>query len=68
MSPVSDPQFISYIAADTDEYRRKNDNRAVRRTVSIPKWMDDKVAIAGLSLSRILQEALNDRLNIGSEQ
>lgn len=41
------------------------DTRAVRRTVSIPKWMDDEVAEAGLSLSRVLQDALKDRLNVG---
>ena len=40
------------------------DNRAVKRTVSIPKWMDDKVSEAGLSLSRVLQDALKDRLSI----
>lgn len=40
------------------------DERAVRRTVSIPKWMDDQVSKAGLSLSRVLQDALKERLNI----
>lgn len=39
------------------------DNRAVRRTVSIPKWMDDKVCEAGLSLSRVLQDALKEKMN-----
>jgi predicted RNase H-like HicB family nuclease len=38
------------------------DTRAIRRSVSIPKWMDDQAAAAGLSLSRILQEALKTRL------
>jgi predicted RNase H-like HicB family nuclease len=38
------------------------DNRAVRRTVSIPKWMDEKVIDSGLSLSRVLQDALSERL------
>jgi predicted RNase H-like HicB family nuclease len=38
------------------------DDQAVRRTVNIPKWMDDKVAQSGLSLSRVLQEALNEKL------
>jgi predicted RNase H-like HicB family nuclease len=38
------------------------DEHAVRRTVSIPKWMDDKVVSSGLSLSRILQDALAERL------
>ena len=38
------------------------DGRAVKRTVSIPKWMDDKVSESGLSLSRVLQDALIQRL------
>jgi hypothetical protein len=38
------------------------DSRAVKRTVSIPKWMDDKVAQSGLSLSKVLQEALSEKL------
>jgi predicted RNase H-like HicB family nuclease len=43
-------------------YVEVKDGRAVKRTVSIPKWMDDKVIQSGLSLSRVLQEALSERL------
>lgn len=65
--PASQPQeitveqgeFINLIRADV------KDGRAVKRTVSIPKWMDDKVSEAGLSLSRVLQDALKDRLSVG---
>lgn len=52
-------EFVNFIRADI------RDNSAVRRTVSIPKWMDDKVSESGLSLSRVLQDALKDRLNVG---
>lgn len=38
------------------------DNRAIRRTVSIPKWMYDAATSANLSLSRVLQDALKERL------
>lgn len=51
-------EFVNLIRAEV------RDNRAVRRTVSIPKWMDDKVSEAGLSLSRVLQDALKERLNV----
>ena len=33
--------------------------RAVKRTVSLPRWMDDRVLHEGLSLSRVLQDALS---------
>lgn len=50
-------EFVNLIRADI------KDGRAVKRTVSIPKWMDDKVAETGLSLSRVLQDALKERLS-----
>ena len=56
---TGDDEFINLIRADV------KDGRAVKRTVSIPKWMDDQVAETGLSLSRVLQDALRDKLNIG---
>lgn len=51
-------EFPSVVVADTDEYRRKNDARAVKKTVSIPAWMADRAERAGVSLSQTLQDAL----------
>lgn len=50
-------EFTSLVRVDV------RDGRAVKRTVSIPKWMDDMVSEAGLSLSRTLQDALKEKLN-----
>lgn len=50
-------EFTSLVRADT------RDTQAVRRTVSIPRWMDEQVSAMGLSLSRVLQDALGERLN-----
>lgn len=54
---TGDDEFVNLILAVV------MDRRAVKRTVSIPKWMDDKAIKAGLSLSRILQNALNEKLH-----
>jgi len=48
-------EFVNLIRAET------KDTRAVRRTVSIPRWMDDEAIKGGISLSRVLQDALSDR-------
>jgi predicted RNase H-like HicB family nuclease len=53
---TSNGEFVNFICADV------KDAKAVKRTVSIPKWMDDKVIQSGLSLSRVLQDALGERL------
>lgn len=56
---VKQDEFVNLIRADV------KDGRAVKRTVSIPKWMDDQVSESGLSLSRVLQDALKDKLHVG---
>jgi len=48
--------FLNLIRAEV------KDAKAVKRTVSIPKWMDDQVSQSGLSLSRVLQDALREKL------
>ena len=53
---VDNGELVNLIRADV------KDSRAVRRTVSIPKWMDVRVSESGLSLSRVLQDALSERL------
>jgi predicted RNase H-like HicB family nuclease len=53
---IGECEFVNLIRAEV------RDGRAVKRTVSIPKWMDDRVVQSGLSLSRVLQDALNERL------
>lgn len=50
-------EFVSLVRAEV------KDSRAVKRTVSLPKWMDEQAAAAGLSLSRVLQDALSQRFN-----
>lgn len=57
MIETTPEEFTSLIRTET------KDGRAVKRTVSIPKWMDDQVAETGLSLSRVLQDALKERLH-----
>ncbi len=62
--PVEPPQFVNYVYADTDEYRRKNDSRAVKKTLSIPNWLNTKAEQAGVNFSQVLQDALKERLHI----
>ena len=56
--------FVNYIFADTDEFRRKNDCRAVKKTLSIPAWLNYKAVEANAPFSQILQEGLKKYLNI----
>jgi predicted RNase H-like HicB family nuclease len=57
-------QIISFVAADTDEYRRQTETRAVKKTLSIPAWLNDKAEKANAPFSQILQEGLKGYLQV----
>lgn len=66
LKSVKKPQFISYVYADTDEYRRKYDTRAVKKTLSLPNWLNTKAEEAGINFSQTLQDALKEKLGLNS--
>ena len=53
---------VMLIRIDTEEYLRMTETKAVRRTVSIPSWMDQIAQKRGISLSKVLQEALRQQI------
>lgn len=50
------------VEADTEVYRRLLSNRAVKKTLSIPQWMDEKAKARGINFSKFLQDALEKEL------
>ena len=54
--------FVTLVDIDLAEYRRKNDNKMVRRNVTLPNWMNVAAEKEGLNVSKVLQEALRERL------
>ena len=63
---IKDGEFVSYIRADTIEYARKVSNRAVKKTLSIPEWLNIRAEEAGVNFSQVLQEALKQKLGLVS--
>lgn len=51
------------IEFDMRSYQKKNNNRAVKKTLSIPEWLNEEAMEKGLNFSQILQEALIQKLN-----
>lgn len=61
---LSQNSFVNLIDVDTSEYRRENDNRAIKKTLSIPSWLNTKAEKAGVNFSQTLQKALKQQLGI----
>lgn len=61
---VDEGSFATYISCDTTVYRRLMNNISVKKTLTIPSWLNDSAMAAGLNFSQILQDALKEQLNI----
>lgn len=53
------------IEFDMQEYLRKHNAKAVKKTLSIPQWLNEEATAMGINFSQVLQEALMNKLNIG---
>ena len=57
-------EFTSFISVDTDEHRRKHDNKAVKKTLTLPAWLNTRAEAASINFSQTLQRALKEELQI----
>ena len=61
---VGKDEFVSLVACDTLEYRQYYDNRAVKKTLTIPAWLNTMSEREGINFSAVLQAALKNELHI----
>jgi len=59
-----DDALVSLVACDTLEYRKKYNNVAVKKTLTIPTWLNTLAEEAGVNFSQTLQDALKEQLKI----
>ena len=64
MIQLKSGEYLVIVEFDLLEYRRKNSSRAVKKTLSIPEWLNEEAISANLNFSQILQEALKEHLNL----
>ena len=55
---------IEIVEFDMLEYQRKHNSKAVKKTLSIPEWLNEEAVSMGVNFSQVLQEALMSKLNI----
>ena len=60
----SPDSFTSLIECDTMEYRRYYDSKAVKKTLSIPSWLNAMAEKEDINFSAVLQKALKAELNL----
>ena len=60
---VTADSFLSMVACDTLEYRKRFNNKAVKKTLTIPEWLNEAATDRNVNFSQVLQDALLQKLN-----
>ena len=55
--------FVSYVSVDVEEYSRLHFNKSVKKTLTIPAWLNRKAIKANINFSKVLKEALMEKLS-----
>ncbi|MBR2742559.1 MAG: type II toxin-antitoxin system HicB family antitoxin [Clostridia bacterium] len=62
--PAPPSSFVNVVTVDVKEYAKKHFERSVKKTLTIPVWLNEAAQREGLNFSQVLQEALKERLSI----
>ena len=60
---VADNEFVAVISSDIEKYRR---NKSVKKTLSIPQWLNEEAELRHINFSAVLQKALKVELKIAT--
>lgn len=55
---LQDNQFVVVVEFDLTAYKKKHSGKAVKKTVTIPEWLNEEATAMGVNFSQVLQNAL----------
>lgn len=61
---LKDDEFINDVSANTLMYHKKNNRRSVKKTLTVPEWLNELALAANLNFSQVLQDALKKELKL----
>lgn len=61
---LEDNQIISFVTINLEEHKRKYENKSVKKTLSIPAWLNTIAEKENVNFSQLLQKALMETLHV----
>lgn len=56
--------FINMVTVDVEEYARVHFEKSIKKTLTIPKWLNDIAVREKVNFSQLLQKALKEELHL----
>ena len=63
---LDNDEFLVLIEFDLVEYLKNTSDKAVKKTLTIPSWLNNLAEQSNVNFSNILQNALKDYLNVNN--
>lgn len=57
-------KFMCVVEFDNIEYKRRTNTKAIKKTLTIPEWLNEEAERQHINFSGVLQDALKTKLNI----
>ena len=61
---LEENQIVSFVTVNLTEHKKKYENKSVKKTLSIPAWLNTIAEKENVNFSQILQKALMETLNV----
>ena len=61
---LKDNEVVSFVSINMEEHKKKYENKSVKKTLSIPAWLNTIAEKENINFSQVLQKALIDILKI----
>ena len=56
--------IVNLVSVDVAEYAKKHFEKSVKKTLSIPAWLNEAAGAQGVNFSQVLQRALKEQLHM----
>lgn len=57
-------RFVTLVSVDVEEHAKKHFKKSVKKTLTIPAWLNEAAKKQGINFSQVLQEALKEKLKV----
>ena len=68
MITTSDNEYCVVIEFDMLAYLKRTNSKAVKKTLTIPEWLNEEATALGINFSQVLKEALIQKVELNSNR
>lgn len=61
---IKEDGTIVVVQFDLEDYNKKHNNKAVKKTLTIPAWLNERALDMNINFSKVLQDALMEKVGI----